>query len=297
MQIQTIAAETVFAPIPWTKVALEDGFIICKESGFSRVEELTELTPPLENPHFWKEVRQLYFAFEQKDWQKIRLFYQTNGPLGLENPRAPDGTILDNHPPNRERISTCKRFLNWFRILTLMVKWAKTRNTAPLWDLFGPPRKSKDILTLSILFAEEWPWPAIWYTPSLDINWDTPINRDELAWISPQNDEQLIRAAWMAVVGAVTEMLRFTPLLPMTVSEDPFVITWGFQCNGAFFAAFLQWFFQEIAYINVSTCQADGCNNLVIPPRDKYCSDRCKERMKKRRYRQRKKGDLKWLDG
>jgi hypothetical protein len=59
-------------------------------------------------------------------------------------------------------------------------------------------------------------------------------------------------------------------------------VTWAFEAKGAVEAAFLQWFFTEFSQIQPNMCAADDCSNLVPADRSRWCSERCRERMKKR---------------
>jgi len=166
-----------------------------------------------------------------------------------------------------------------------MVEWAKTGRLAPLWEKFGPPQESKDC------------------KPVFFVNDDSELNIKFSPWISteagevlfhtPKNDEQLLQATWEAVTNAVGKYLDGIRLAPI-IQEQPQsgLILWGFIAKGALQAAFLDWFFQEIAHMNVTTCQARGCQNIVLLPRKIFCSERCRQREKKSRQRHNKRTGL-----
>jgi len=68
--LQTIAAKTVYLSWPWQDVAIDQGLI----RGGQVYQHVFD-NPADTNARFWKDVRQLYFAFQQQDLNKIRLFY------------------------------------------------------------------------------------------------------------------------------------------------------------------------------------------------------------------------------
>ncbi|NPV70416.1 MAG: hypothetical protein HPY55_07215 [Firmicutes bacterium] len=308
-RLETIAAETAYASIPWVKVALTqdergERWIRCIEDNLRGMFNPTET-----DPRFWRTVRQLYFAFEKNDWRQIEDFYGKYGHLLPHGPCLGWGrneTMPGVNPckPVSESWGVCMKWLDWFRGLTLMVEWVKNGKVGPLWDLFRQGRNNagdrpfekamviKEELS-AVYLVGDGSWPYVRYLP-----WP-PIFRKktgrggtaayETIWMGPQNDDQLLRDTWEAIVDCVSRVLPVFVLIPMLSREDdprfP-LYTWVFGASGAILAAFLQWFFQELGYLNVTRCSAADCGNLVLPPREKFCSERCRQREKKRRQRQ-----------
>ncbi|KAF1084856.1 hypothetical protein SPSYN_02026 [Sporotomaculum syntrophicum] len=297
--LKTICADVIYLPLRWKGVSIDEKFIYC--NGFEDLHEkdIFRPNPVEENPRFWLEVRQLYFDFQDKKWERIESFYKKYGAI-----RRRAGSQSKFHG---ESINDVLAWLNWFRVLTIMTEYAKNEKLAPLWEMFGPPRDSEIngknqviyFVNMEKVNFEILPndppqqliqpihnQPTIRYIP-------TPhMSRNKLEYHTPQNDDQLLAATWQAIIEAVTDGLRPIALVPTTdrsPSKKAPLILWGFQADGALQAAFLQWFFQEIAHMNITTCESNDCNNIVLPPREKFCSDRCRQREKKRRQRENKK--------
>jgi hypothetical protein len=285
LPLKTICATVRYFPVHWENVTVDEkgiirpGRVIPWGAPHSIDDDDGDEKPHIEEgkpPRFWQQVRQLYFTFEEG---KIPMgFYYQYG-----------GILEDFHS---ESIEEVRKKLDWFRLLTVMVEWAKAGKLAPLWETFGQPQESKDCKPvffvndgseLNIKFS---PWFA---TKGGEISYYTPT--DDIFYYTPKNDEQLIQATWEAVTEAMEKYLQAITLVPITQGQPQSkLILWGFQAKGALQAAFLDWFFQEIAHMNVNTCQARGCQNIVLLPRKIYCSERCKEREKKyRQYHKKKK--------
>lgn len=271
-----IPATVTFIPLPWAKVSISDGSVRCLEYEDLRLDEKGKLSvenPTEKNPHFWEEVRQLYFTIKDKHWSDLRSFYQKYGPI------SDTGT-------GEESLERCAKRLNWFRGLTILAGHAKAGRTAPLWEMFGPPRELRPDQEHVIYLVGNEMGPAIRWSP-----WPTfRRGKAKATWLSPQNDDELLRATWVAVTGAVTDMLRNVMLVPVQSDTHDLhapLVLWGFLAQGALQAAFLQWFIKEMGHIDFPTCAAQGCRNVVLPPRQKFCSEKCRQREKKRRQRKR----------
>lgn len=231
-------------------------------------------------PGFWKEVLALSFAFARDDWPQIRGFYRSYGPLGP--PSAELGEILGEVPPNLEPYAWVKTALLWFQKLVSLVSWCKEGKTRPLWDVFAQTRASGRVETVHF-------FPG---ACGLEIRW-LPWAEwvgDELVRRFPETEDEVIWAGWSAAREAIGMQLAKARLsLSETVlSSDVRTPTffWCFNAlSSAFQAAFLQWFFQEVAYVTLKKCQA--CGSYLPARRFTYCSDRCEQRVKKRRDRQR----------
>lgn len=275
----TLYASVSYLPLPWKKVAFEDGLIRCIELGPSDKEELKNLWNPVDKePRFWLDVRSMAFRFQDGDRIAIGNFYRRYGGF-FELPA--------NTSEIAERWDEVAAALNWFRHLTLLVEWAKERRIGPLREVFesaqyerrnedGSPAKGSPL----ILYG----YPTyIRFVPWLTIN----IKRQETLWRYPSTDDEFCIAAWQAAVNAAQRFMRNILILPHTQDDHAFspVATFTFYARGALQAAFLQWFFRELASVNVTPCEAKGCKNPVLPPRKRFCSETCRQREKKRRQR------------
>lgn len=283
--MQSVLAQVEWTPRPWGQPAF-DGDLILDVAPPGATP--TVRTQPLRDGQFWKAVRQLDFAFQDGNTRRIADFYREYGRLLPVTPGAaerawntalakldtPDGPLIDAEAAV-EVVSEVRSWLTWFRMLTLVVEWVKRGRLEPLWEMVGKPRPLQDPILLA---AASPAGPFLELPPILR-------RRRSGAW-SPATDAELVRLTWTAATQAVAQFLRLTPLVPAYDSKPPRVF-WRFRADGALQAAVLQWFFQEMAPVNVTTCEADGCNNPVLPPRERFCSETCRQRMKKRRQRAR----------
>lgn len=148
-----------------------------------------------------------------------------------------------------ERWDEVAAALDWFRSLTLLVEWVKQQKMGPLRELYWSARKESK-------------------------------NGDP-------SDDNIRLAAWWAAVEAAQNFMQTIPIIPgmQNVQEVSPAATFSFFARAALPAAFAQWFFQELASVNVTPCGAEGCRNPVLPPRRKFCSETCRQREKKRRQR------------
>jgi len=253
------------------------------------------------NPCFWQEVKQLSFAFEDKKWEAIQAFYSRYGPV---KPIFLSATIGVDYG------FLTQNALLWFRHLTNLVAWIKNEKVSALREFF---KEGNDV------FFQ----PSFYGTPRIRA---LPLNREEGLSLTNQKtvmlvlravqdetlrqmeilerlrevagraqremkDSELIPRAWDLVALAVGEKLASIELVPVRQQSSKLMppVIWYFRAYCALDAAFLQWYFQELAPLTVKTCEAPGCNGVVLDPRAKYCSSRCYERVKKRRYLERKR--------
>ena len=231
--------------------------------------EVFKIENPLHtNDHFWKEIIGLSFSFENEKLQNIREFYQKYGSI------CPFSRDIGSYV--LESWVWVKYNLIWFRYLCNIVHWVKYGTLSPLRELFSTSSEEKS--------NEEEPKPILSYV----------FLQYKIYWI-PKNDEELLFLAWKAVVDETAHKLQEIQLAPTNIrGQTGFPpIFCQFKAEYALDAAFLQWYFQELASINAKTCAAKGCNNLVLNPRAEYCSKRCREREKKQRQREKKKLNLK----
>ncbi len=264
------------------------------------------------NPRFWEErVKQLSFDFERKDWNKIRDFYVSYGPV---KPMFLSATL------GIDFSGTTQRGLIWFRYLTNITDWVKNGKLSRLREFFSredceffqlfsfgisrirPLEKSLefsqsqeeisnrflDVLKPSFTISDAI-MAAIHESVSPDLLGKEMMER--APEVSTLKDHELIGYTWDLIATAVGAKLETIELVPVhqqgTKSIPP--VVWYFRAYCALDAAFLQWYFQEVAPLMVRTCEAPGCNAPVLDPRAKYCSRRCYERAKKRRYLERKR--------
>jgi hypothetical protein len=99
--------------------------------------------------------------------------------------------------------------------------------------------------------------------------------------MGPPDEDRLYEAALDLVSKAASLELQKIPLVPLRASKvkgaQPSIL-WGYRPRGAFHAAFLQWFFLHLASAGPAVCAAKGCDEAVLPPRTKFCSDKCQRR-------------------
>lgn len=267
-------ARVYFAPIPWQRVAFEGTALRCLEQKFP--ERAMLRNPADDNPRFWREVRQLFFALQNGDTATVCAFYGRYGPLGS----------LSDAPAEWEDLNEVRRRLDWFRELTAMLEWIKARKAGPLRERFERAHKLQG------------GGAGPWFLYGLGAEGTSPAEDLYIAWrpwpraaaTGPANDDELFAAAWSALEDAVADALRHITMLPGAeprLQPPPRPLsTLVFIAPGAFAAAFMQWWLQEVAPVNVVQCAAPDCHNPVLPPRVTYCSERCREREKKRRQRQ-----------
>jgi len=294
--VETIHAEILFHASTWPKVTrlswkkMGEGadeferfghpLLICFNSG--SMEDSREVNSPLSNPEFWQEVRQLAFAFREKNWKEIASFYATYGPLGYPweagVPAEPYGWA--------------EAALEWFRELTSLVEAIEFGRYGHLRKYFGPPRvvPARQAIDPIVFVRPKNPFDFSTYWLKYTAEVSGP--EKDPVWRSPQDEGELVQATWKVVVRGVTEELGRIPLVPIAEerrgSHLP-LVHWGFRPRGAFSAAFLQWFFAKVAPLGGRTCVADGCDHLVLPPRKVYCSEKCSDRQKSRDARRREK--------
>lgn len=269
--LQTIAAKVLYQPSPWPDPHIERGWVF---SGWGTISDgkvgrmLFPVKPP--DPPKWTEIHKVYFALEDGDERKVLDFYRGYG------------TILGGDP---EPLDEVKKRLDQFRRLTVVVECLKKPNEDRSLErirhtlALGKPvdLESEDAVGSFSPGEIQGPFAAFLL----------PSPASHAVWHVARDKAGIWNEAWERVSWASAQFLRDIPLVPLVSSSPP--VMWGFHASGALQAAFLQWFFQNLAYVNVKTCEAPGCNNLVLPPRQKYCSTRCEERMRKRRYRERLK--------
>ncbi|BDG59622.1 hypothetical protein [Caldinitratiruptor microaerophilus] len=265
-----------YVPTPWEEVAFEDGIIRLVRPRYLRPEELWN--PADREPGFWRAVRSMAFRFRDGDQGAVREFYQRYGAFGFPADRS----------ERTERWDTVATALDWFRVLTLIIEWVKQQKAGPLWDLFrSAPRRTDQEPASVTLFPG--PSAGVYHVPGIYfVPWPF-VRRRQVYWFHPSTDDELYIAAWRAAVDAVRGYMQKVVIVPRTQdgrAGSP-AVTFSFIAKGALQAAFLQWFFQEMAPVNVTKCEAEGCPNPVLPPRERFCSETCRQREKKRRQRAR----------
>lgn len=216
---------------------------------------------PTANPHFWKEVRQLSFDFAGADWPKVRGFYRLHGPLG------------DSQDSGLESWAWAAAAANWFRGLTVLLEAVQSGRTDQIREFAG--------------IVPTWS----------DSPWDLHPPHG-LVLPSPQfeasaSHQEIHEAAWKTVIEATTAELGnvgFAPISADLSNPKRPAIAWGFSPDGAFQAALIQWYFEKLAHVDLSICEASDCDNIIPPNRSKWCSDACRWRVTKRVQRRQKQG-------
>ena len=279
-ELKIFYAEIAWAYSPWqtVNIGMRDGerYISSSDKTFHLVG-LTD-NPANNTPGFWQDVRQWGFAFEDDDSDKVRGYYRLYGRLAV--------TLHGKQRKYKESWEVNKEALGWFNLLTSLLANLKDRKLGPLWEYFSNPRIQVE--------------NGIWFYPedsrkkgsgSAPPFHDFPFySICSLEPAIPQDDEQLLKATWRVIAGEVEKMLNEIRLSPITIDElDSRSLTWRFHARGAFEAAFLQWYFQELAGFKVEICQKFGCENTVPPDRKKYCGPKCYASAAKQRQRVKKR--------
>jgi hypothetical protein len=281
------------------------------------VRYLDGLPKPLDNPRFWEKVRQLAFAFKEDNLTEILGFYSECGPFG-----GPWGLRGQTTTVTAEPLAYIAGWLEWFRRVTTLVDALKKGRPIPetgglaggyyvqesVWPTGHASDDDAEWFTASVdsmhknaqVLAARYSWKPEWMTRGLvvhgfsDYTLDFKIEFEGGATEASSEDVRVKSyvGAWKEITRTVTRQLNSIELTPITQdfsrSDQPTVL-WGFKPNGALQAAFLQWYFQEFAYVKMPICAADGCTGLVPPNRRSYCSPQCQWKMKQRRHRERVK--------
>lgn len=281
-ELKTIYAEISWLCIPWEeiKVISRDGerFItgtICEPILDKKIE-----------PNYWKVVRDKWYrAFEENKKNVIQGYYRMYGPLNVI-PRK-DLTF------DQELWKLNEFALGWFNLLTCMTEWIKSWKTGPLWELYGEPHLS-DSPKIQLYPKEGQkrhnPFYSIEWRSTSPVSTTQKITRETLFFQTPKDDSQLLQAAWYTVIEEVKKLLNEIRLIPAERGEhNNRNLTWQFLASGAFQAAFLQWYLQELSNFKVESCAKPGCENSVPQNRKKYCSERCYWAAAKQRHRAKKR--------
>src|SRR5680860_452902 len=240
---QTIGAE-----------AFDSNEFICMSELMPEPEEreLDICSPTASDADFRRKVTQLHFDFQEIEAagdRQIREFYFWYGRLGERfiDPRFWGVVSNEADLCVYESLGWAKAALSWFNKLTNIVRWTKDKHLGPLWDMFGEPREERrdDVCIVpslspgsrdySISLA---PWPF--------------YEGDRDPYMTPENEEELIEAAWFTAVYAVQRDSSYIRLTPMSdeYSGRPGPVLWAFEAYGALRAAFAQWYFQEMANVD-----------------------------------------------
>jgi hypothetical protein len=254
------------------------------------------------NPRFWEDVRQLSFDFDRGDWNKIRDFYSRYGLISPVILGTNEGVDL---------VPLVRNALLWFLHLTNLASWVKDGKLSPLREFFA----GRDY-SLFQAFSLSIPWvkpqshlqggivepilalgdPDAFHLiiKTLDGVRSNLLGKELMKKLSNAyalKDNELISHTWDLIASAVGAKLETIELVSVRqqVGKSKPPAVWFFRAYCALDAAFLQWYFQEIAPLKVKTCEAPGCNNPVFKPRAKYCGVKCYRRAKKQRYREKKR--------
>lgn len=227
----------------------------------------------------WQEVVSLAADSQGGDTEPIRRFCRKWGSLGY--PRHQQPAVVNMDP-----WGWCLAALRWFREATTLHILIQEGRTQALWERFGPPRKI-DVFSSEArdaIFPRRRPFydwrDYVWRYDTPDVS----IEKDGVqCWVTPRDDSDLYRVSISLLQKAVSLELQKIPLVPLYPhsSQRLSSIAWGFYPEGAFHAALLQWFFQNLAGTELQTCAAANCDNPVHPPRKKYCSPQCEMRTRK----------------
>ncbi len=235
--------------------------------------------PANSDPEFWKHVANgLFSAFEGRKniyggRGTIEGFYREYGILAPGFYREPsDGEDWF------ESWGECLEALKWFNRLTTWFDLLKDGEVGRLRKLFEETwLHESDIPFYSIhrntIYFEP-PYP----NDIVDYDFDTP---------ALQNDDEVLKATWNVLTGEAAKLINLINLSPFPVEEDgKRSLIWQFRVHGAFEAAFLQWYFQELTPFELKKCANPNCDKLARLGSD-YCGRRCAQATAKQRQRQR----------
>ncbi len=228
---------------------------------------------PQENPipsnnKFWEEVKQLSFSLEDGKEGTIKDFIFKYGSIS---------PVIEGIEP----VEKLKLKLLYFREVTNWVWWLKEERLEALQENFEEDQKLFDSG-----FGDNLLWSKVGRGTGNNVAVDFPVRYNIMAKC-PSKKDKLVSLAWEIVAQAIARYLGNIPLTPVVNRKNIF---FRFNASSALDAAFLQWYFQEFAYLK--TCASKGCENPVFSSRKIYCSERCSNREKKRRYRERKKSSI-----
>lgn len=238
--------------------------------------------PVEENPRFWYEVKNLFFRLQDGDERAVKAFYEEYGPLLSF--------------AEREKRESVYRRLEWFVVLTNLVRYIREGRMGPLEDMV-PLNQVFDAPTRLHFYGDS-PRGGIFAMARAVVKQSNPpVN----FVVGPRSDAELRSMAWEAVLRAVTEYINTESPGSFTIqplwgsSPGQPLDTWTVFTLSAFPAAFFQWYFQELVPMASGKCAAEGCFNPVPDDRRKhtaagrraFCSAKCRERQKKRDQRQR----------
>lgn len=271
-QVTTIRAAILFAPKPWPNArvirapatlefpALAERFgderILNPGLGYRRGTTDPGWRLPAA---FWQEVRQLSFAFDDGQLSQILPFYRQYGQLNFTD----------------EPFALVKHRLAWFRTLTILATALKEKRHGQLADYYWQPEAH------GVVFSPD--FGAL--SEHVFLRWlEDEMSRID-GWAPRVVD--LYQYWWRFLADSVAKHLSSIPLEPLPSKGGG--VLFGFNPTGALDAAFLQWYFAELANIQMPGCKADGCTNPVPANRRNYCSPQCMWRAKQQRHRERVK--------
>jgi hypothetical protein len=216
----------------------------------------------------------LLFAEPWKNRAAIGNFYGMYGPLtafGCEN--------------GYESLEAARLGIQWLRELAQLAKWVKDERYGPLWELFKSITWNTSPIYYFMASIPGFDWNERFSIPFYKRSGG---ERGPDITPDPKSDAELASEIWGAVKHAVWERFQYIPLAPVRSDfhrpKEP-VFLWGFEAKGALNAAFLQWFFEELANVSVNTCAAPDCDNIVPAGRERWCSTTCRNRVYKQQQR------------
>ncbi len=306
-EIRNMRADIIYDRLPWQKPVVKDtehGAVV-ENCGSDDWPDLSA-PGPHRLPGFWRTLVNLRLSLIHNVRGQIEMFYRTHGPIGY--PERVHASRYREVPANKgalrsislrwrkrdllwrtTRLSSFERgeplswvmpAVEWFYLLTKMVQLAKDRDISRLRSVLQPVLGPSELWDGSRIWLTKCPNTvrhSLWFYP-----WHSSTNaKGETIYRGPKNDNEVLLATWEIVRCAVQHEMQQIPLAPVEGSRD-WPIRWGFKARGTLEVAFLQWFFEEVASHGWKKCAASDCENPVIPPRRKWCSETCEEREKKR---------------
>lgn len=299
-QLGSVRAVIAYGPTSWPEVDFLTSQEVAEREGaeaeaegvgvvgerFARVANHIHWTDSLPDadaypPRFWRELLE--------DWSEVFRNPRNEGGIGNFYERYGPVTAFGVEKWY-ESLEAARLAIEWLDGMANFVRWLKNETYGPLWDWFQTPiekRDGTDYFAACIPGSEG--------SERLAISFMASIVRGEVRYVHPRNEEELASSAWNAVMHAAWDRLVTIRLAPVfsdfSKRKDP-TILWGFEAHGALNAAFLQFFFEELAHVHLKKCYADDCTNLLPPNRRKWCSPTCRERVKKQNWRKDQRNNL-----
>lgn len=232
-------------------------------------------------PGFWRELVERWLGIFMEPKRNVAPISNFYGMYGAVTAFGEENWY--------ESAEAARLSIEWLSSLVKVVWWLKTEKYGPLGDFFRDSTKKEDpainYFSARIPGTEGYEYLELSFAPHLD------LKTGKTRFVQPRNDEELSAETWRAVTEAAwtrLEKITLAPVLADFGKKKDATILWGFNAQGAMNAAFLQFFFEELAHVNLPKCV--GCGKPIdTPGRYRWCGDPCREKYYKRWQREKKR--------